>query len=420
MNHTTNDNYTESCEGNDIIMPTVDNSNVHENGGNRSCGEINNVSMVNSDHVNLLEKETTASNDRVKKENLKTVPIIKLDSLHPNDDISSLKFYQSLLRKVIEMNFGDELDSGKFVLSKETFKTIISKLENKENEKRFEEVEIILYKSISYALRKNDEEFDRLEFMESIEEYFLNLIRVRMSFTVRKTLFSLIFLITSHPNVRDSFIIKTQKLLDIIGYNTYMDYFVPFMIIAYEETIPDDENSEFRIMVKMLYDRLCSNFNYNVLPLDNSIFSIEGAVIHLLHVIQEKGVERAMNNTIIYDIVKDLTSKLGTVFYDNNDEQLSTISFTWHTKRTLFSVALVINQIGSYVLRHGTYIPMFVQEIKVWKKIMEFLADSEDPNGNEPINKRLSTIFGPMGDYTKKYEDLLNLSLTKMERDSNE
>ncbi|CEF70780.1 Hypothetical protein SRAE_X000011100 [Strongyloides ratti] len=197
-----------------------------------------------------------------------------------------------------------------------------------------------------------------------------------------------------------------------------MEYFVPILMVAIREKIPDDESSEFRIMVKLLYKRLCSNFNYNILPLDNSIFSVENAVEHLFNVVKEEGVERAMNNTINYDIVKDLTSKLGTVFDDNN-EQLSTISFSWSTKRTLFSIGLVINQIGFYVLRHGTYTPMFVHEIKIWKKIIDYLAVSENPKRNEPYYSRLTTIFGTLEDYTKKYKSILDLFLIALANKSN-
>lgn len=58
------------------------------------------------------------------------------------------------MRKVLGMKFGDEIESGRFVLSKETFKIIISKLKNMEDEKRFDEVKNILYKVINYVLRK--------------------------------------------------------------------------------------------------------------------------------------------------------------------------------------------------------------------------------------------------------------------------
>ncbi|CEF70782.1 Hypothetical protein SRAE_X000011300 [Strongyloides ratti] len=419
MNHSTNDNQSGSCEGNDIIMSTVDNSNVYENGGNRTCGEINHASMVNSDHVNRLEKETTASNDRVKKENFKTVQITDFDSLHPNDDISSLKFYKSLLRKVLAMNFGDEIDSGRFVLSKETFETIINKLEKKKSKKRFEEVENILYKSINYVLKKKEEEFDRMDFIESIEDYLIRLLKLPMKFSVRKTFFSLIFLITLLSTEKERSATIHQSMENLICYNTYVKYIVPFMKIIIKEVTPKEEKLEIRTMFKILYDRFRSNFAYHILPLDNSIFTIEYAIIHLFDVLREEGVEYALNNTFIIGIVRDLTLYLKKIFLDN-DGPFSKYTINVYIKRKLFALGIVMNEVGYCVLRDDTCYLMFIHQVFVWKKIIEFLVGPEDLYDDESLDKGLTFTFGRLKDLKKSYEELFNSYLEKMERECNE
>ncbi|CEF70815.1 Hypothetical protein SRAE_X000014500 [Strongyloides ratti] len=94
-----------------------------------------------------------------------------------------------------------------------------------------------------------------------------------------------------------------------------MEYFASFTEMLIVEIIPDDEISEFIIMLMMLYNRFCSNFNYNILPLDNIIYTIDWAVIHLIDVVREEGIGHTIKNTFIYDFAKDLTLKLGTVFF---------------------------------------------------------------------------------------------------------
>ncbi|CEF70816.1 Hypothetical protein SRAE_X000014600 [Strongyloides ratti] len=349
-----------------------------------------------------------------KEEDVQPHIIDEILSLHPYDDISSFTLYQSVLKEVLRMNFNDEINSGSFVLSKETIKTIMSTLENQEDEKRFEEVENILYKAIYFVLKKKGEQFDRVKFIESIEEYLVNLSNLPMNFTIRKTLFCLFFLITLLTTLNERLVNVTQNLENLTGYNIFINFFVPTMKIVIKEATPKEEKSEFRIMFKLVYDRFSSNLYHNIFPLEDTISATECAIIHLLDVLKEEGIEYALTNTFFYHIVKGLTSNLDTIFFGMN-KPFPRKSINGLTKKTLFTLGVVISEIGYRALRSSKCYLLFINQVLIWKKITDFIVVSVNPKGKDPLIVKLTSTFGSIENYIKNFENLLKLYFDQIE-----
>ncbi|CEF61452.1 Chitin binding domain-containing protein [Strongyloides ratti] len=415
------------------VMSAANKSNIFENKEIQKCDIKDKSTTIYSNCKNDPEKIAIVCNV-YEQENIKTIKEYKFVSLKSSNYISTLNLYQSLITKVMVMKFEDEIDSGRFVLSNKTFKLIVSKLENQDDKNRFDEIENILYMAIKFLFMKNEEEFDRLEFMKSIEKDLISLLELSMNFSVRKALFSFLLLISSHSNVKGIFVTKNQNLANLIAYNTYMEHFVSSLDIAIQETITIEENFEFRIMAKILYDRFCFNFNYDILPSDDicfinqylsylkyglnifcdgvlkifdacekdkeklemdfvdTILAIENIIIHFVDILERKDFNDLMNNTIIYEILENIKLKLDT--------------FNDSTKATLYNLGVLIFHTSTKCLSYGSDYLKFIHQLNVGNVMIKYFVDSEELK-KSPILDGLTNFF--MGN-----QIILNVLLYKM------
>ncbi|CEF60217.1 Hypothetical protein SRAE_X000195700 [Strongyloides ratti] len=417
MNHSTIDNQTGSCENNNNDISAVDNFNVFESEDIKSYDIKHDSTIINSDTVNNFKKVTTVTNDYGDKGNElsnKNYQRSAFTYLQIKDDLPSFKFYQSLLRKILEMDFEDEILSVK-----------------QDNEKRFDEVENILFKAIYYVFKKTELEFHGLYIITSIQESLSNILELPLNFSIRKTLFSLIFFMTSHPSIKGKFHCTNERLADIIAYNTYLKYFVPFLEIAIIETISIEENFEFRIMVKMLYDRICYNFNYNILPLQKQFvdqylsflkFGLElfsQGIVKIFSSCKEhkEKIEIEFVDTIL--VIENIIIHILYIVQRRGNKRLTKETFNGPTKRTLFTLGLVIYQIGYLFLTHGIHYLIFIHHVKLWKIIMEFIIDSEDFDDDESLKEEVISNFGCLENFKNCFDDLVKLYIDKKEEESN-
>ncbi|CEF59262.1 Hypothetical protein SRAE_X000101300 [Strongyloides ratti] len=353
---------------------------------------------------------------------------------------------QLFLENIMKMEICDDIKYTDNTFSSTTLSRIHDLLLDKKVN-FFKRVEQILYMALRYYLIQYNESFNRVHLLNSIEKQLLDILNAPITFEIRKLLLTIIILIATHPSIKERYMIASEHFVKLISYNVIMLHYTPEMNNIVKETIPKDEEYEYRLMVKTFIDEFCCNTSFKKLP--NCVYAINDflglfqnvstdMVKEMYFFVTNSNVnkiqyEKKMKKIValikclkmpllnlcnpakakclykcsrVFEIFKFVT-KFVTLIWDNNDikKNISKNSFNISTKEIFVEIASAVLPICS-VQTENYHMKKCFYLVSKWKRIMNTLFVLENPDDQYEKLTLNFNLYNSFAFYKVEYERL--------------
>ncbi|CEF59845.1 Hypothetical protein SRAE_X000158900 [Strongyloides ratti] len=422
--------------------------------------KIDDKLTIISPNSNGLETKENPINEEVTENDLdmRSINTISLSYHHlKKKRISLFSFYNSLLTNILTMEFKYDTIVDDFVLSSETLVTIYNELKKMENKERFIVAERMIYLSIKYILPRNNDEFDKSKFYLNNEEIIIDIIKTQMNFSLRKTFFSFVYLITSDISLNA--INKTDDLIlsNLLAENIYLRYFASSPEQLLEEEISIIDDFEFRMFILTLHERICGEFSNTTLPLKKDTVSgflsffgstmgvlsvcifmnitnvrrdkeniqteikyissvLENLIPQFLYLIESESFENIISKTNLIESVEEMSQMLSILFVDKR-ELLSSEIFNNGLINIYFAVAFIILKLGYHAIKWKPYYEKFFQFVNVWKNVMNYIVDIEASKTRSVLKNMFHISSSILKSYESNFNTLFDVYRRKMRKE---